>query len=191
MSRKTAAKKKSGAKRAAKLVAVEQAGAAIPTADSYRKDKVGFFNFADGTRFIVRRPRPETAMRLHRLPSDLRMRAMESAAGKQVQLIQTPEEEMAFMEYARALVADVCVRPRVEVGAKDKGVLDVDDLSPFHFWSLFNFAERGGDLIPLDTEGGGLTVEELENFRGESELPNASQDVSGRHWETTPTARNL
>lgn len=189
--RSSSAKKSATKRKAATATANGAQGSvtAIATASDYLKGKQGVLELPSGARFVVRRPRPTIAIHFNRLPANLRQRALESIQGKKVNALpQTEEEEKAFMDYARAMVADICVSPRVEVGTKSAGVLEVDDIEPIDFWKLFDWGERGGATLPMDTEGGGsLSVAELESFRGESAVSNAVPDGASGGREAVPS----
>jgi hypothetical protein len=78
-----------------------------------------------------------------------------------------PDAELEqLMAFARAVVADVVVEPRLSLKPEGEQ-LSPDDVPLQDFWFIYTWAMNGGPTMPVKLKEGETTVEAVETFPGE------------------------
>lgn len=138
------------------------------------------FTCADGSIVYVRRPGPELALRVSRIPrtftKSLVENGAEESASDELERLSEEEQEIT-VRLAREVIVAMVDEPKLYLNPKE-GQLGPDDTGA-DFWPLFTYAMTNYYNIKVPVGDGEVEVEDLETFR---EQPGVSGDgVDGVH----------
>lgn len=142
--------------------------------NTWQKRATTMLSCPSGNQVEVRRTGPDLAIKAGRFARVLKKLAGPDGkpltAEEQVaKIAELPDDELEqVMAFARVVVADVCVSPRLYLRPVNEQ-LGPDDLPLSDFWYINTWAMSGGPTMPVATKEGETDIESVGNFPGESE----------------------
>lgn len=111
---------------------------------------------------IVQRPGPELSLKAGRLAPVFGSKPTGADAETIMQELSDEESAKIYL-FARQVIVDVVVEPKITLDGKDES-LTPEDIPPSDFWHIFSWFMRGCPDISVPLKEGETTVEAVETF---------------------------
>ena len=130
---------------------------------SNRPRPTAHLRLPSGAEFLVTRPPLEVWIAAGRFPQSF-MKAALAGPGADV-APQTDEEVLGALAFIRQAIIEAVVEPRLVPGTTAEDELDPADLAPEDFEFLTQWILQGSPNVPVATEGGQVSTDDLQKFR--------------------------
>lgn len=129
--------------------------------NQWRKRPTVLLECPSGNKCYARRIGPDLALKAGRLA-----KLFGNTAPDEVINDLSDDEAAKVYSFARQVVLETVVEPKLCSRAVQEDDVTPDDIPPTDFWFLFRWATRAAPGLPVKLSEGETTVEAVENFPG-------------------------